>query len=588
MNHHEIEPTTALDSMAEQASKEGMRLESGGRTLIASGLVVIGVSAATACQSADDDDANPGAGTGGAAAGSSSDAGHSGSDTTSGGTMASGGAAHAGGATGDGGIANEGGVTSDAGAAATGGSGGAADSEHGSRCPFANPGTSGNAGDLWFDAAEPCDAVGKALFLFGDRLYWQYEREGKSFIARGSKHGGTAEIVVESAEPIGLFDARGVVAYQAGEQLFVLPPSSSDWLELEAAPRCLALTSTAAYVYCRTVDQSILRWPANGGEPTLFASELGGGVALLANPLEDILLFFVEGSGLLTLALRPVPPPASPPTIWDRPPPYAPRSSHTFRMLPGNAELYFMEPSDSGGTRIVSKKNGIQADGLDNAFDFAPLVGVGVAIATDLGDGSARLTLPPTVPMTLDYTSRDGIAGMASEPRHLYWLDKKGRVYHGVPIEPDYGHDDDFTSSLDERLLADLSPQEAQRLCDELIDYTDPPSHEALSRAACVDAQQASESSVAACEARAEECLETTEWSFDTFSRDVCLKDITEPGPCPMTVAHYSACIVVQAGGQANYVRTATCEATVGGGEVVRSESSRPRACYALAGICSS
>jgi hypothetical protein len=441
--------------------------------------------------------------------------------------------------------------------------GGAAGQATSLPCPFEAPDDPAtHAGEILFDATSPCDQIGHGLVVLGDRLYWQNERDGRSYIASGSKLGGAADILVETDDPIWLFDARGVVAYEAGQRVFALSPASGSPVELKGAPICTALTSTAEYVYCRSSVGRILRWPATGGDAVDFAKVSPSGFELLADA-EGGRLWFDVPQKLLHVPLS---------VIGGQQQPVAVPSSlvlHSLRIAPADSFGYWLQGTKTGSSDVVVANLDASAayfprqtlTGLRAAL-LTPLLGHGVVVASHGLDGSARLS-PSVLAMTFDYRSNDGVVALVSDASFVYWLDRKGRVYRGIVAWPELDTDDAFSSTLDDQQVSGLSAADITTYCDELVAYADANVWiTGRDRIHCIRAGV--NTTVAECVQFWQACVDSGQQNHfwpPYLVKSQCVDHINSSKRyCDITVAELSACSVAVMEADNRYYESTTCE----------------------------
>lgn len=320
-----------------------------------------------------------------------------------------------------------------AGTGPTGGAGGASSADY---------------GQLLFDSPGAGSVAKGELFLTKIGLVWQYELEGKSFIAAGPSAGGERVDLIESDTAIAVFNAGSVIAYQAGSQLFAreLSTAALTSTELEGAPTCVALTSAAGNVYCRSTEGAIVRWSDTGGAGTVIATGVPAGRDLIAdaapiNPSSRKLYFCEDQGAISSIPLGGVAGGAI------TPPQYlqinkqetSPRGLRVG--VAGDDVLYWINVPDGAPARVRgSAKTTPPASSagppLESTHVFAPYSwGAGAIVAIEHADESAEVALVRFSPslLTPHFVSRDGVVALAAELGRYYWLDRSARVFGGVP-----------------------------------------------------------------------------------------------------------------------------------------------------------
>lgn len=303
-------------------------------------------------------------------------------------------------------------------------------------------------GQLLFNVSEPCAADGRALFLLGDELYWHYQSASRWVLARGSTAGGAMEVLLSSAEPIDLVDVRGVLAYQVGQRLFALPPSSHEPIELEAAPGCATLSSTPDYVYCAASDGPLLRWPSTGGPSKVIASGIAPGFIADAVYRRFLLidgwnvsympLSGVGASSAITFSLYSAVDAVRPGAEWK------PVTLSLLHLSPDSSRVFWLEDSGDGLSNILSRAQAldqtswqVEVEGLAHNAGFLPTDDGGLLLNTSLPDGSSYLAWAYGGVTTTGYYSARGVVGFAQDAHYAYWLDSSARIYRGRrPIPP--------------------------------------------------------------------------------------------------------------------------------------------------------
>lgn len=341
------------------------------------------------------------------------------------------------------------GATTAGGQASLGGNEGSGDGGLAGEAPLA--GAAGMApqgpdhGELLFAPASADATADGDLFLAGMQLYWRYELDGMSFIATGLVSGGEHVDLVEAAEPISVFDVRESLVYQTGGKVFVHPRSATPLtpVELTDAPTCVALSSAAGNVYCRSDAGSIVRWPDTGGAGTVIATNVPPGASLVADaapPLNKKLLFCEDAGNVSSIPIGgfaggPLEMPSYQQINKQQ---AAPRSLHVG--VPGDDVLYWLNAPEGMPARVRgSAKTTAPATSAGPALDstrvFTPYSwGAGAIIAIDNADDSAQLAYVRFAQtfITQHYVSQDGVVALAAEAGRYYWLDRKARVFVGA------------------------------------------------------------------------------------------------------------------------------------------------------------
>jgi hypothetical protein len=261
-------------------------------------------------------------------------------------------------------------------------------------------------GQLLFDSPSAGSLAEGELFLTKVGLVWSYEREGKSFIAAGPTGGGERVDLIESDTALAAFNVGSVIAYQAGSQLFARVVSTAEVavVELEGAPTCVALTSAAGNVYCRSSEGTLVRWADTGGAGTVIATGVPTGHDLIAdaapiNPNNRKLYFCEDQGAISSIPLGGV----AGGTIT--PPQYlqinkqetSPRGLRVG--VPGDDVLYWINVPDGAPARVRgSAKTTPRASSagapLETTHVFAPYSwSAGAIVAIELADESAEIAL---------------------------------------------------------------------------------------------------------------------------------------------------------------------------------------------------
>jgi hypothetical protein len=388
-------------------------------------LWVLGGAWAVACGSDGGSGAAGNAGEGGggdvAEAGAATDAGES-----AGGTLAAGGAP-----------ATAAGASSEAGAGDVAGA------------PSGGAGApSADYGQLLFDLPG-VGAIGTGgLFRTGIGLVWLYELDGKSFVATGPATGGERVDLIESDEAITVFNVRSTIAYQAAEKLFTHPLSATALtpVELEGAPTCVALSSAAGFVYCRSTEGTIVRWSESGGAGTVLATGVPPGFDLVAdaapvNPLNRKLYFCEDAGAVSSIPLTgfggtAITPPQY---IQINKQELSPRGLHVG--VTGDDVLYWINVPDGAAARVRGSAKTTPpvtnaGPPLDSTRIFTPYSwSAGAIIAIEHADESAQIAFVRFGQsfITPHFESIDGVVALTAEQGRYYWLDRSARVFSGAP-----------------------------------------------------------------------------------------------------------------------------------------------------------
>lgn len=307
---------------------------------------------------------------------------------------------------------------------------------------------SADYGQLLFDSPSAGAVARGGLFLTGVGLVWLYELDGKSFIASGPTTRGERIDLVESAEPITAFNVGSTIAFQAGDKLFThqLSAAALTPVELDGPPMCVALTSAAGYVYCRSTEGTIVRWAESGGAGTVLATGVPAGQDLVAdaapaNPLNRK-LYFCEDQGAVSsipltgfggTAITP------PQYIQINKQETSPRGLHVG--VPGDDVLYWINVPDGAPARVRGSAKTTPpvtnaGPPLESTRIFTPYSwNAGAVIAIERADHSAQIAFVRFAQLfiTPHFESVDGVVALAAEKGHYYWLDHSARVFTGGP-----------------------------------------------------------------------------------------------------------------------------------------------------------
>lgn len=297
----------------------------------------------------------------------------------------------------------------------------------------------------------PPSAVGAAATEIGITrgfVYWRYERNGLSGIARGDTE--VTDVTNGPTERIDRFDVDAHVLYQTSTDLKIITPGASSPVRLDGAPTCLALASDSSSAYCRAQDLSgpsagtrLWRWDLGVSVTPTVAYALPRGNALAVDTER---LYFSDDQGGLSgqASLQ-----SAPRTGGDGGAPFTTtlvaNQTSPRDLVVGPSHLFWLDDRGGGvfsatsASKFATTIPRVSTSGSTVRFIAAdPQLGqywIGIRGA-GAGASSILRAVAGAGSTTTFRAGLTGLGGIAVDDAFVYWTQSDGRVYRAPKSAP--------------------------------------------------------------------------------------------------------------------------------------------------------